>query len=70
MQCVYLIAASYMYKNKEISSYNEPARFLEGEKNVVIDTVSKSPVTNSSNRKITKSDHDISNKHALPHGFF
>jgi len=59
-----------MDKDKDISSYNDPARFLKGEKDVVINTVSKSPVTKSSNRKITKGHYNISNDHAPPHGYF
>lgn len=66
---MYLITSSYMDKNKDVSSYNEPARFLKGEKDVIVNTVSKSPVTKNSNRNITKGHHNISNNHALPHGF-
>lgn len=64
-----LIAPSYMDNNKNISSYNEPTWFLKGQKDVVFNRVSKSPVTKDTNREITKSHYSISNNHASPHGY-
>lgn len=65
----YLVTSNDMNNHKHVSNCNKPDGLLKWHEDIILNSISKHPITNQGNRKIAQGYHDICDDYAFPHGF-
>nr|GMD38537.1 hypothetical protein CK203_077047 [Ipomoea batatas] len=64
-----MVASNDVDDNKHVSSSDEPSRFLEGNEDVILNRVSKHPVSDDGHRKVAQKNDGVGHPNSLHHGF-
>nr|GMD33568.1 hypothetical protein CK203_077047 [Ipomoea batatas] len=64
-----MVASNDVDDNKHVSSSDEPSGFLEGNEDVILNRVSKHPVSDDGHRKVAQKHDGVGHPNSLHHGF-
>nr|GMD30151.1 hypothetical protein CK203_077047 [Ipomoea batatas] len=64
-----MVASNDVDDNKHVSSSDEPSGFLEGNEDVILNRVSKHPVSDDGHRKVAQKNDGVGHPNSLHHGF-